>query len=73
MIDMKLPNFPKSLKDYNASAKAHKIMRIPRSKEKIDIMKKMSVLQNPFLGKMELGDMWMEAMGLWKDVCHGNG
>ncbi|KAI1703578.1 UDP-glucoronosyl and UDP-glucosyl transferase domain-containing protein [Ditylenchus destructor] len=57
------------MKDYNASTKIHKLMRIPRPKDKTDELEKMSGLRNPFLGMFNFGDMWMDFMTMWKDIC----
>ncbi|KAI1712870.1 UDP-glucoronosyl and UDP-glucosyl transferase domain-containing protein [Ditylenchus destructor] len=57
------------MKDYNASTKIHKLMRIARPKDKSDELDKMSGLRNPFLGVFNFGDMWMEFMTMWKDIC----
>ncbi|KAI1704910.1 UDP-glucoronosyl and UDP-glucosyl transferase domain-containing protein [Ditylenchus destructor] len=57
------------MKDYNASTKVHKLMRIPRPKEKLDEMDKMSGFQNPFLGVFNFGDMFLEFMTMWQDIC----
>ncbi|KAI1702594.1 UDP-glucoronosyl and UDP-glucosyl transferase domain-containing protein [Ditylenchus destructor] len=57
------------MKDYNASTKVHRLMRIPRPKDKVDEMDKMSGFRNPFLGMFNFGDMFLEFMTMWQDIC----
>ncbi|KAI1691167.1 UDP-glucoronosyl and UDP-glucosyl transferase domain-containing protein [Ditylenchus destructor] len=61
-----------SLKAYNGSVKAHKIIRVPRPEKKSDQMSTMQGLQNPLLGMFpKFVGLFMDFANLFKGVCEG--
>ncbi|KAI1694297.1 UDP-glucoronosyl and UDP-glucosyl transferase domain-containing protein [Ditylenchus destructor] len=64
------------LKDYNASTKIHKLIRLSRPNNKADEIANMSGLQNlflglqhPLIGVFNFIVMFKQSMTMWKDVC----
>ncbi|KAI1704786.1 CRE-UGT-15 protein [Ditylenchus destructor] len=61
-----------SLKAYNSSMKAYKIIRVPRPEKKFDQMSTMQGLQNPLLGMFpKFVGLFMDFANLFKGVCEG--